>query len=243
MRGAIARGASGGGTATPFCSSVGARSHDVCYGPQVILAPGVTPAKAGVQPRREPGAPGRCQGWIRACAGMTWRALTTRGLPLQPRRIRRQQLAHRGQLQAIAVGRVPQRTAAGLHVVGVLELLEAGEGFGRGAVLSAQRSTPMSRTSSNARRAEVRETAENFRRVARKFRDVLLKYSPDQPRAPAGQPDGGQWIPWNHELASPYDGPGRQPAKNNMKATCFNATSPSPPDIAGPAEARRWFDT
>lgn len=25
---------------------------------------------------------------------------------------------------------------------------------------------------------------------------ALLKYSPDQPRVPAGQSDGGQWVPW-----------------------------------------------
>lgn len=33
----------------------------------------------------------------------------------------------------------------------------------------------------------------------------LRKYSPDQPRAPAGQPDGGQWIPWNRVAAGAFN--------------------------------------
>ena len=38
-------------------------------------------------------------------------------------------------------------------------------------------------------------------------RQRWLKYSPDQPRAPAGQPDGGQWINWNRtrEAMGLYD--------------------------------------
>lgn len=36
---------------------------------------------------------------------------------------------------------------------------------------------------------------------------VRRKYHPDQPRAPAGRPDGGRWIPWTDrpDVAGPFD--------------------------------------
>ena len=30
-----------------------------------------------------------------------------------------------------------------------------------------------------------------------RFCGLLRKYNPDQPRSPAGRPDGGQWVDWD----------------------------------------------
>lgn len=67
------------------------------------------------------------------------------------------------------------------------------------------------------------ETAANrMRATANRFALVGGKYSENQPRAPRGTPEGGQWVLWNkpggdhressgrrRQVAMPYDGPGR----------------------------------
>ena len=57
-------------------------------------------------------------------------------------------------------------------------------------------------------RIEYHTAADKVRLAARRLQKFQRKYRPDQPRAPAGRPDGGQWVlvggsavkvagPWN----------------------------------------------
>jgi len=43
----------------------------------------------------------------------------------------------------------------------------------------------------------------NFETAARRFESVRRKYSPDQPRVPAGNPGGGQWSADDGQSARP----------------------------------------
>jgi len=71
------------------------------------------------------------------------------------------------------------------------------------------------------RRMRMYAAANDFRVRAVRLARLFTKYSPDQPRAPAGRPDGGQWVPWNRLIASPFDGPGRAICDTQYESDVF----------------------
>lgn len=69
---------------------------------------------------------------------------------------------------------------------------------------------------------EAEAAANRMRTAAEILLRTTRKYSQDQPRAPAGTREGGQWVLWHkpgkdhrdtggrrRQVAMPYDGPGR----------------------------------
>ncbi|MGV3491639.1 MAG: hypothetical protein ACO1OG_09990 [Devosia sp.] len=73
------------------------------------------------------------------------------------------------------------------------------------------------------------------------IRLAWAKYSPDQPRAAAGQPTGGEWVNWNRteEAMGLYDEANRTNASYNTIATCSSAALPLRLVVAKPVESRR----
>ena len=58
------------------------------------------------------------------------------------------------------------------------------------------------------------------------FRQLVVKYSPKQPRAPAGQPDGGQWVEWDHskDSAGLYNEANRAKCEAQYESDMFQCT-------------------
>jgi hypothetical protein len=62
--------------------------------------------------------------------------------------------------------------------------------------------------------------------IAARILHLLGKYSPSQPRAPAGQPEGGQWVPWNRSptVAGPFDEINRAKCEAQYESDLFQCS-------------------
>jgi len=87
-------------------------------------------------------------------------------------------------------------------------------------------------------RIEYHTAADKLRLAAMRLQQWQRKYSPDQPRAPAGQPSGGQWIPWDRQTATPYDGPGRVLCDDQYNSDMFQCRFAVSPRYRGSCRAQ-----
>lgn len=58
----------------------------------------------------------------------------------------------------------------------------------------------------------------------------IFKYNPDQPRHPAGSPEGGQWVPMEGAVAGPFD-----PEKHAERARQLAVANPATREMVGTA--------